>query len=679
MTENRNRSLHSELAESQIRNGPTRTLTTASRAWLTAGDIMSQDVATVSPGDSVLSAAKIMATRNISCLIISEGGNLRGIITETDVLRKALADGNDSLGMKVEQIMSSPVRNVSPGLSVMKTGKIMETETIRRLVVAEEGQSVGIITQTDIVRVLVSYTLSKEVSEIMTSDVATIPSLASVKEAAELMASRNISCLVVVDKETVAGIFTERDLLQRVVAERLRPAQTGIKDVMSSPAVTVPSDYSVSSASKLLEKTGIRRLVVADGNVLRGVVTQTDILKAVKRRLQEDEENYLGLLSECTNCIYTLDLDFRATYVNPAFMKLLEVSDPDELINQPFLPERFWDDPRERSQLLGNLAKANVEVKELTLRTSKGKKLFVTLFSTCVKNIRGEISGSQGVLYDVTARKELETRVQRRTAELSRANEVLEAEIAERERAERTLATVNAELESNIQQLSRSNKELQEFAYIAAHDLKTPLRGIGTLADWLATDYADKFDEEGSKHVELLTVRARRMSAMIDSILQYSSLQRHDQKKEQVDLSTVLSEVIAGIEPPANIRITVEDELPVLSCDKTHILQVLQNLLGNAVKYMDKPEGVIRVGCVEQDGFWKLSVADNGPGIDKRHFEKIFKIFQTLSSRDGVEGTGIGLSIVKKIAGLNGGGAWIESEVGKGSTFFFTLPKQARI
>ncbi len=169
------------------------------------------------------------------------------------------------------------------------------------------------------------------------------------------------------------------------------------------------------------------------------------------------------------------------------------------------------------------------------------------------------------------------------------------------------------------------------------------------------------------------------MSAMIDSILQYSSLQRHDQKKEQVDLSTVLSEVIAGIEPPANIRITVEDELPVLSCDKTHILQVLQNLLGNAVKYMDKPEGVIRVGCVEQDGFWKLSVADNGPGIDKRHFEKIFKIFQTLSSRDGVEGTGIGLSIVKKIAGLNGGGAWIESEVGKGSTFFFTLPKQARI
>jgi len=106
------------------------------------------------------------------------------------------------------------------------------------------------------------------------------------------------------------------------------------------------------------------------------------------------------------------------------------------------------------------------------------------------------------------------------------------------------------------------------------------------------------------------------------------------------------------------------------------MIQVFQNLLSNAVKYMDKPKGQIKVGCIEQDGFWRFSVSDNGPGIDEKYFEKIFNMFQTLSPQDGVESTGIGLSIVKKIAELNGGRVWVESEVGKASTFFFTLPKQ---
>jgi signal transduction histidine kinase len=110
-------------------------------------------------------------------------------------------------------------------------------------------------------------------------------------------------------------------------------------------------------------------------------------------------------------------------------------------------------------------------------------------------------------------------------------------------------------------------------------------------------------------------------------------------------------------------------------CEKTQILQVFQNLLGNAVKYMDKPEGQIKVGCVEQDGFWKFGVADNGPGIDEKYHKKIFKIFQTLCPQNRADSTGIGLSIVKKIVELNAGIVWIESEPGKGTTFFFTLPK----
>jgi len=166
------------------------------------------------------------------------------------------------------------------------------------------------------------------------------------------------------------------------------------------------------------------------------------------------------------------------------------------------------------------------------------------------------------------------------------------------------------------------------------------------------------------------------MSALIDDILRYSRVGHNVTEKRRVDLNAVLSEVIAGIDPPENIEITVENELPVLMCERTQIHQVFQNLLSNAVKYIDKPRGQIKIDCVEQEDFWEFSVTDNGSGIEKRHYERIFKLFQTLSPSDGVENTGIGLSIVKKIVELNGGSVCVKSEVGKGSTFVFTLPKQ---
>jgi signal transduction histidine kinase len=206
--------------------------------------------------------------------------------------------------------------------------------------------------------------------------------------------------------------------------------------------------------------------------------------------------------------------------------------------------------------------------------------------------------------------------------------------------------------------------------------LKTPLRAIGTLADWLSKDYAEKFDEKGKEKIRMLVKRAVQMSALIDDILRYSRV-GHNKDNKRVDLNTLLSEVIAGINPPENIEITVEDELPVLMCDKIQIYQVFQNLLSNAVKYIDKPRGQIKIGCAEQGNFWKFSVTDNGPGIEKRHFGRIFKLFQTLSPSEKTDNTGIGLSIVKKIVEINGGSVSVESEVGKGSIFIFTLPKKS--
>jgi light-regulated signal transduction histidine kinase (bacteriophytochrome) len=245
----------------------------------------------------------------------------------------------------------------------------------------------------------------------------------------------------------------------------------------------------------------------------------------------------------------------------------------------------------------------------------------------------------------------------------------------ERKKAEVVLEKLNTDLELTVRELRRTNKELQEFAYITAHDLKTPLRGIGTLAEWLSTDYADKFDEQGQKHIKLLAERAKRADKLVDSILQYSSAGQLREEQEQVDLNTVLPEIICEIDPPENIEITLDNELPVLMCKKTHIRQVFHNLLSNAVKHMDKEKGQIKVGCLEENGFWKFSVVDNGPGIDRKYFKKIFKIFQMLSPTDETESTGIGLSIAKKIVKMNAGRIWVESTPGEGSTFFFTLPK----
>ncbi len=246
--------------------------------------------------------------------------------------------------------------------------------------------------------------------------------------------------------------------------------------------------------------------------------------------------------------------------------------------------------------------------------------------------------------------------------------------IAERKRAEQQLEQSNKNLESAVRDLERANNELKNFAHIAAHDLKAPLRSIGTLAGWISNDYADKFDKEGKENIELMAAKAKQMAILVDDVLRYSKLGQEDFKKEPVALKAVVSAVVNEI-ALENIEVSIADELPTLMCGRTHTWQIFQNLIGNAVKYMDKPNGRIQIGCIEQGDFWQLSIADNGPGIEQKSFEKIFQMFKTLKRRDGVESTGIGLAIVKKLVELNGGKVWVESEHGQGSTFFFTLPK----
>jgi signal transduction histidine kinase len=166
------------------------------------------------------------------------------------------------------------------------------------------------------------------------------------------------------------------------------------------------------------------------------------------------------------------------------------------------------------------------------------------------------------------------------------------------------------------------------------------------------------------------------MYEQIGSILEYSEIGRIDEKKRRVDLNRLVEAITMAINPPENVEIHISNTLPTLMCNETRLAQVFQNLLENAVKHIDKPKGLIKIDCVEEGNIFKFSISDNGQGIEEKYFKKIFQIFQTLDRRDEVETTGIGLSLVKKIVEISGGTIWVESKVGQGSTFFFTLPKQ---
>jgi PAS domain S-box-containing protein len=227
-----------------------------------------------------------------------------------------------------------------------------------------------------------------------------------------------------------------------------------------------------------------------------------------------------------------------------------------------------------------------------------------------------------------------------------------------------------------LKKVDNINKELKDFVSIVSHDLKAPLRGIKTLANWILSDCSDKLGDQASEQMNLLLERVERMYSLIEGTLQYSRAGRAQEKQVQVDLNKFIPEIINMVVPPDNITVTIENELPVIECEETHIMQLFQNLLSNAIKYMDKPQGWIKVDCVEQDSFWKFSVTDNGPGIEEKHFEKIFKIFQALPTSPDFEGTGVGLTVAKKLVELYHGRIWVESKIGEGSTFFFTLPNQ---
>jgi len=232
---------------------------------------------------------------------------------------------------------------------------------------------------------------------------------------------------------------------------------------------------------------------------------------------------------------------------------------------------------------------------------------------------------------------------------------------------------IEFEKEQQRLELARSNADLEEFAYVASHDLKAPLRAISHLVEWIAEDIEVTASTETIDNLKLLRGRVVRLQTLLDGLLAYARIGKSRVSFEPVDIAEVVRDVVAVLSPPPSFVVECEGEMPLLRTHRTPILVVLQNLISNGLKHHDRAEGRITVSMTLENGVAEFRVSDDGPGIAPRFHDKIFVIFQTLASRDDVESSGIGLAIVKKRIEGHGGRIWVESNPpARGTTMVFT-------
>jgi PAS domain S-box-containing protein len=292
---------------------------------------------------------------------------------------------------------------------------------------------------------------------------------------------------------------------------------------------------------------------------------------------------------------------------------------------------------------------------ELELIFNDGEVRYIYGKAVPLRDEFGEVRGAMGAFLDVSDRKRTLLQLQQQAEELMR---------------------LNTTLRQTTQQLAKRNQELDKFAYVVSHDLKAPLRAISNLSTWIEEDLDNRLTPENQRHMELLRGRVFRLEALIDGLLAYSRIGRFEVPQEIVNVAQMLAEIVNSLAPPPTFTIIIHPIMPTFTTKKLLLFQVFSNLISNAINHCDRPDGRIEIFVRHGAQNYEFSVVDNGPGISPEYHERIFVIFQTLKGRDVKENTGIGLSIVKKIVETEGGEIAIESELGKGTTFRFTWPKQ---
>ena len=384
-----------------------------------------------------------------------------------------------------------------------------------------------------------------------------------------------------------------------------------------------------------------------DGEIIGISAIVRDITegKKAEKALIESEEKLNATIKSSPDSIISSNLNLDIISCNQASMDMYGASS-EELIGLNALE---LIDPKDRPTLIEAAKIALSEERSVTLElnsvTLDGKKVFpVEISGNSIRDAEGKPIGFVAITKDITERKN-----------------------AEKER------------ETLIGELERSNQELQQFAYIASHDLQEPLRTISSFTQLLARRYRGQIDKDADEFIDFIVDGTNRMQAMIKDLLKYSRVQTRGEEFKPTDVQNALDQALF------NLKVTIDennaeithDNLPVVTADEKQLIQLFQNLIGNAIKFK-KPDEPPKIHILsrkdEENKEYILGVSDNGIGMDQQYAGRIFELFQRLHTRDEYKGTGIGLAVAKKIVERHGGRIWVESELGGGSTFYFTIP-----
>ena len=234
---------------------------------------------------------------------------------------------------------------------------------------------------------------------------------------------------------------------------------------------------------------------------------------------------------------------------------------------------------------------------------------------------------------------------------------------------------VTKDLQIKSEHLEKTNQDLDEFAYVASHDLRSPLEGIKKLASWVSEDNAELLSDQSKRHLKQMLQRIGRLENLLDDLLQYSRAGRVDHQTLSVDTGQLARDIAELGDRPKEFTVSVASDMPILVTAKTPLEQILRNLISNAIKHHNRVDGTVKVSYQPNGRFVEFEVSDDGPGIDRQFHEQIFKMFTTLKPRDDVEGSGMGLAIIKKLVERYGGKITVQSDHNRGTTFRFTWPK----
>lgn len=417
-----------------------------------------------------------------------------------------------------------------------------------------------------------------------------------------------------------------------------------------------PEDF-VNKLSEILQK---KEKVLADELVMKnGTILERDFIpivsdikykghlwtykdvtlkKQYNKSLETLKEKYSNIIANMNLGLMEVNNQDEILMINHSFAKMSGYSEK-ELIGKKGI-EVFLDfvdaETLHKESLKRIKGKSNSY--ELKVKNKKGDIKHWLVSGAPNYNLQGETIGSIGIHLDITP-----------------------------------LKTLQFQKENILKELEQKNKDLNEYAHIVSHDLKSPLRSIDALVSWIKMDNADMFDDVTLQNFNLISKTLETMEKIISDVLEYSSAGANTSKQESVNLNKTLNNLKKVLFIPENISLNVLTKLPIIVGDDIKFQQLFQNLIGNAIKFSDKEKGIVEIDCVEKSTYYQFSIKDNGMGIEKKYHDKIFKAFHSLNKSE--DSSGIGLSIVRKIIDLYKGKIWLESEPNVGTTFYFTLKK----